>query len=331
MTCAYCGTELPEGAMFCGECGRAVAGRAAKTATKSAKEPVSVPSTASALASTVSSVRSPRKRTAAPVVEAEPPVAEPESIAELEPMPELEPVVEVVEPDVEPEPVPEPQPVVVVPVAPGSAAEPARTETCVQCGAVLEASDIFCPECGFVRQSVTARSRPSDTAVLDPFPWGLPRSTESPATIATPTLADETDVDADIVADIDIADNDAGDIDETRIIDHTPRGERFVLQFSTGESVSVSGTGLVGRNPIPEPGEYFDSIVTILDPGKSVSKTHLEFGQDGGIFWISDRFSGNGTVLREPERDPRRCDAGKRYRVTRGARVDIGEQFFIVS
>jgi len=110
-----------------------------------------------------------------------------------------------------------------------------------------------------------------------------------------------------------------------------PRGERFVLQFSTGESVSVTGTGLIGRNPVAEPGEYFDSIVTIVDPGKSVSKTHLEFGQEGGSFWISDRFSGNGTLARPPESEPRRCDAGKRYRLARGTRVDIGEQFFIVS
>ena len=117
----------------------------------------------------------------------------------------------------------------------------------------------------------------------------------------------------------------------TRIVDRGPRGERFVLQFSTGESVSVSGTGLIGRNPVAEPGEYFDAFVTIVDPGKSVSKTHLEFGQDGGFFWISDRFSGNGTVVREPESQPKRCDAGKRYRIVRGTRVEIGEQFFIVS
>jgi hypothetical protein len=108
-------------------------------------------------------------------------------------------------------------------------------------------------------------------------------------------------------------------------------GERFVLQFSTGESVSVAGTGLLGRNPQAEPGEYFDSIVAISDPGRSVSKTHLEFGQDGGTFWVSDRFSGNGTVMREPDQQPRRCEAGKLYRVVRGTRIEIGEQFFIVS
>ena len=95
--------------------------------------------------------------------------------------------------------------------------------------------------------------------------------------------------------------------------------------------MSVTGTGLIGRNPIVEPGEYLDALVVISDPGKSVSKTHLEFGQEAGTFWVSDRFSGNGTVVREPDLPPRRCEAGKRYRIARGSRVDIGEQFFIVS
>jgi hypothetical protein len=124
---------------------------------------------------------------------------------------------------------------------------------------------------------------------------------------------------------------DASEVEKTRILDRPARGDAFILQFSTGENLTVSGTGLIGRNPLAEPGEYFDSLVSIVDPGKSVSKTHLEFGQDGGQFWISDRYSANGTVVREPDRPARRGEAGKRYRVVRGTRVDIGEQFFIVS
>lgn len=121
------------------------------------------------------------------------------------------------------------------------------------------------------------------------------------------------------------------DLEATRIVRQPPGAPRWVLQFSTGESVTVSGTGLIGRNPLPEPGEYFDQLVSIVDPGKSVSKTHLEFGQAAGKFWISDRYSGNGTVVREPDSTPKRCDPGKRYRIVRGTRVSIGEQFFVVS
>ena len=121
------------------------------------------------------------------------------------------------------------------------------------------------------------------------------------------------------------------DVEETRITSGVALGDRYVLQFSTGESVTVFGTGLLGRNPVAEPGEYFDHFVPIVDPSKSVSKTHLEFGQTAGAFWINDRFSGNGTGYRPPDGVRTRCEPGKRYLVTRGSRVDIGEQFFIVS
>lgn len=125
--------------------------------------------------------------------------------------------------------------------------------------------------------------------------------------------------------------SDDEDIEDTRIVDRSVSGTRFVLQFSTGDSVIVTGTGLVGRNPVEEPSETFEIMVPIMDPSKFVSKTHLEFGQMAGAFWISDRYSGNGTVIREPGGKPKRCEPGKRYRVMRGSRVEIGEQFFIIS
>jgi hypothetical protein len=48
--------------------------------------------------------------------------------------------------------------------------EPRGAGWCAQCGALMSASDIFCGECGFVRQ---VDRRPRDTEVLDPFPWGI--------------------------------------------------------------------------------------------------------------------------------------------------------------
>ena len=72
-------------------------------------------------------------------------------------------------------------------------------------------------------------------------------------------------------------------------------------------------------------------MVRIVDVTRSVSKTHLEFGQESGAFWIKDRFSGNGTVVREPDTRPVRTLPDHRHRVVRGSRVDMGEQFFVVS
>jgi len=413
VTCFYCGTELPNGAMFCGECGRPVNTRGGRSSRRAARAEAARDAAAAATsAEPVAEV--PEAPVAepvyAPVAEAlDAPVADPdpsgiEAAAEAyQPVPDLfaEPLVDpLAAPEAEAEPAtppehapepfapvppafiapkPSPPPAAHVPVGPtipepeaaapaptygvpdstlaaeyiplpepARTAEPAHssapyhapepeseisaTQRCAQCGAPLAASDIFCPECGFVRQRTSPRARPNDTNVLDPFPWGLPRSTEpvvahqhspvpfEPELPAAPPAAEPATPFADTT-----------DVSETRLVPRGPRGDRFVLQFSTGESVSVSGSGLIGRNPVAEPGEYFDTLVAIVDPGRSVSKTHLEFGQDDTSFWVSDRYSGNGTVMREPDREPRRCDAGKRYRVVRGTRVEIGEQFFIVS
>lgn len=105
----------------------------------------------------------------------------------------------------------------------------------------------------------------------------------------------------------------------------------FVLQFSTGESVTVSGTGLIGRTPAVEPGEYVDLRIPVFDPTRSMSKTHLEYGQEDGWFWVIDRWSANGTIVHNPGQPPKRCEPGKRLRVERGARVEIGDQFFTVA
>ncbi|NYG99682.1 hypothetical protein BJ979_002308 [Schumannella luteola] len=121
------------------------------------------------------------------------------------------------------------------------------------------------------------------------------------------------------------------DLEDTRLVSRSPRPASWVLQFSTGESFTVSGSGLIGRNPSAQPAEFMDQLVPLFDAGKSVSKTHLEFGQDEGRFWVSDRYSTNGSVIRPPDSEPRRCEPGRRYLVSRGTRVDIGEQFFVVS
>ncbi|MTH68772.1 FHA domain-containing protein [Agromyces bracchium] len=106
---------------------------------------------------------------------------------------------------------------------------------------------------------------------------------------------------------------------------------RFVLTFTTGEVVTVGGSGLVGRKPLAQPGEAFEHLVQIVDRGLSVSKTHLEFGEHEGVLWVADRFSANGTVVRRPGEGGVRCEPGRRVLVPRGSRVEIGEQAFVVA
>jgi hypothetical protein len=277
--------------MFCGECGRAVGTRTATVVHPDSGMPVA--------GSDASSVG-----------EFAPVVTDARDTAIIEPivrdrLPELETELPPAAPDLPDEPE------IAEPEAEPAEAELAEAELAEPEPAVIEQDlppDVVAEEAA--QESafavVPAPSAPAPTLPVrpDPFPWG--------------------DRGSAIFSDSD-------ELEQTLIVPRRETGERFVLQFSTGESVTVFGSGLLGRNPTPQPTEYFDQLVSITDPGKSVSKTHLEFGQEAGSFWVSDRFSGNGSAVREPEAAPRRLVAGKRYRIVRGTRVDIGEQFFVVS
>jgi hypothetical protein len=105
----------------------------------------------------------------------------------------------------------------------------------------------------------------------------------------------------------------------------------FTFTLSTGESLEIFSNGLLGRMPQPREGEEFEHLIIVTDPARSVSKTHLEFGFDDGQLWVLDRNSGNGSVIRETGKIPRRADPGRKYRVTRGARIELGDQHLLIS
>ena len=196
---------------------------------------------------------------------------------------------------------------------------------CRICGAALPEGAMFCGECGSSSTATPVSRRrpdprPSDTTVIHALP--VPSVVSVPLDEALPVRGAHADEDADESA----VPRWMGAAATTRTDE-----ERFQLQFSTGETVSVAGTGLVGRRPLPQPAEYFDHLLQINDVGMSVSKSHLEFGQDQGRLWVSDRYSANGTVIRRPGEAAVRCEPGRRYLVPRGSRVEIAEQFFMVS
>jgi len=188
---------------------------------------------------------------------------------------------------------------------------------CATCGAELADGAFFCGECGAVVAVARPPAPASEPVEFVPDRLGAPTEVVLPPALFAP-LREATE--------------------PARLREPAPEaaaaprpGSRYVLQFSTGESITVTGSGLVGRSPVPQPGEVFDHLVAVADVARSVSKTHLEFGQDATGFWISDRFSTNGTVATEPDGPVRRCEPGRRVHVVRGTRVGIGEQFFIVS
>lgn len=189
---------------------------------------------------------------------------------------------------------------------------------CQICGTPLHPGAMFCGECGSSVQATAASRRrpdprPSDTSVVErlvPVTTGI-------ISVAVESVAAPTDPEPADSAPL-------ADADSTT-------SPRFALQFSTGEKVTVFGTGLIGRRPLGASGERFDHLVQIADRSLSVSKTHVEFGEHEGTLWVADRFSGNGTVVRHLDGTAVRCEPGRRYLVPRGSRVELAEQSFVVS
>ncbi|CAM5783393.1 RDD family protein [Cellulomonas persica] len=100
-----------------------------------------------------------------------------------------------------------------------------------------------------------------------------------------------------------------------------PQGLR--LAFDTGERVDVVGDGLVGRDPQGDA----EHKVSIDDPARSLSKTHLAFGLAApGELWVVDRGSTNGTVVVRPDGAAAALPAGMRAVVTVGWSLRLGER-----
>jgi len=361
VNCRNCGTELPAGALFCGECGTTVA-------VPRLVEPHTRPRPGDTAIIQPIDIRAPKleflepdpadlavdQGAAAPGLAdpgSEAPVAADIAPAEIAPAeivtvaPDAPPVetssARPTTPRKAPAPtaptkrpsVPDPWPVTAHPETPTPVVAPVvATSTPAAAPASAPAPAV----------AATSASAPAPTPAQAPAPAPAPAAAAQPETpkalLTPPVTPPVTRAVAAPAASVPTTPRrlDAGfesqhdDLEATRIV-RGRQGDRFVLQFSTGENATVFGTGLIGRNPVLQPGEFVDQLVTILDQGKSVSKTHLEFGQTSGVFWVVDRFSANGTVVRQPDAPPQRLDPGKRQPVARGTRVDIGEQFFVVS
>lgn len=213
---------------------------------------------------------------------------------------------------------------------------------CRICGAALPDGAMFCGECGSSSTATPSSRRrpdprPSDTTIIHALPRqvvSVPLEQALPVAAPAEPLSQAGPLETDRL-EVETGEPDPLEAEERRWMASSatarPEGERFQLQFSTGETVSVAGTGLLGRRPLPQPSEFFDHLIQINDVGMSVSKSHLEFGQEQGRLWVSDRFSANGTVIRRPDEAAVRCEPGRRYLVPRGTRVEIAEQFFVVS
>ncbi|MFJ3384287.1 MULTISPECIES: FHA domain-containing protein [unclassified Curtobacterium] len=154
----------------------------------------------------------------------------------------------------------------------------------------------------------------TDTIVIPPVPRSAP-----PTTPMTPTPPVRTLPRTDVL-------EQSEDVLEHTVLTRrrsAPR-HRAKLYTSLGTTIAVSGEGHLGRAPIGH-----ENGVRFPDPTRSVSNAHIRFTVDAVGMSIEDLGSANGTSV-TVDGSERTCHPGVVVRAPRGARVDIGDQFFVV-
>lgn len=94
------------------------------------------------------------------------------------------------------------------------------------------------------------------------------------------------------------------------------------IELTDGRRVTVVRAALVGRNPAAE-GDV--QLIRVVDPTRSVSKTHLQIGVEPGGVWVADRGSTNGTVVTLPDGAQILCGTDQQVRLRVGATVAFGD------
>jgi pSer/pThr/pTyr-binding forkhead associated (FHA) protein len=102
------------------------------------------------------------------------------------------------------------------------------------------------------------------------------------------------------------------------------------LVFSSGETVEVDRTVLVGRAPEAQRASSENPrLVTVPSPQQEISSTHLEVrsgsGVDHGSAIVTDLGSTNGTVLVQPGLAPEDLQPGITVQLIPGAIIDLGD------
>lgn len=218
------------------------------------------------------------------------------------------------------------------------AAEVRPPQGCSRCSALVQATSLFCPRCGqstvHPKASVPLPPPVIEEAAPAPEPEPEPSTTtgwlrrslslgkkvDVPAVPPTPK---DSDTQAMSLFEIEQAESVALEKTQRR----AQAGIRFVLKFDDGVSITVGDQhGIVGVKPVVDADPVFR--LCLSDPTDTVAPEHLEFGVEGGVFWVQDLKTVNGTVVEEPGSPLLQCIPYEKYFVVRGSRVGLGSLFF---
>ncbi len=100
------------------------------------------------------------------------------------------------------------------------------------------------------------------------------------------------------------------------------------VRLDDGRDFQLDRSVLVGRNPVGQAGEQHAQLLAVDDPGRSISKTHLQLLTDGAGIWVTDRHSTNGSAITTPDGLRTPLVPGVPTFVTPGSIVHFGDRTF---
>ncbi len=103
-----------------------------------------------------------------------------------------------------------------------------------------------------------------------------------------------------------------------------PSALRWRLEVPGSGSLVVESSVFVGRNPVARPGFSDSAVLAVVDPDKSLSKTHALFETDDADLWVTDLHSTNGVVVSLSDGSENLLEGGVRTAVPSGATVYLG-------
>ncbi|TDT63840.1 FHA domain-containing protein [Frigoribacterium sp. PhB116] len=169
---------------------------------------------------------------------------------------------------------------------------------CEYCGAELRPNSMFCLSCG---QLVTSGRAPVAAPLPSPVASTRPPLERTAPPVVRPAVAPAaapaaTPVAAPAPAPAPAA---AAPVPAAAPAPPSPvvANATFVVAFSTGQRLVVDGPVVVGRRPEQAAAEAGSAAFAVTDPERSTSRAHAAFAVVDGQLVVTDRGSGNGTVV----------------------------------
>jgi hypothetical protein len=103
----------------------------------------------------------------------------------------------------------------------------------------------------------------------------------------------------------------------------TPLGP-WILALADGQRLQVDGSIVLGRDPAPVSVRPHAALVPLVDPARSVSKTHAIIDVEGAELSITDLHSTNGVLVVDPHGDEFDLAPGERAVLQPGSRIELG-------